>query len=797
MKPLLAVVLSLSLAACGPPGEDPGGGSSEGGGGDAGSGSGGDAGSGSGGDAGSGSGSGSDGGDDTGGSEPDETWTFEGDRVDVWVSEDAGTGLRTYTLTTTHPLRDDVDGARSFSELEGDPLLRSGVLLTDALFAMAVEEARELAVSEVSDGAFAEPVACECWQTGAEWTWVWTRDIAYATELGLAWLDPERAARSLLFKLSRPKEGGELEIVQDTGTGGSWPVSTDRVAWARGAMAVLRVAEHEELRAATVEALAATAARDREHAYDARDGLYRGETSFLDWREQSYPAWTADDTVHIAMSKSLSTNLDHLFLLRSLEELTGEEHGADDLALAIDAAFWDGEVYRSYLTTELDPAPAGQQDLLATSLAVLDLGTHPEALERYPFGPYGPPVIWPQQQLVPVYHNRATWPFVTAYAVLAAREADNGAVFDAGLDALVRGAALNLSHMENFEVATGANWLEDGEYSGPVVNSRRQLWSVAGFLGAVAHGAFGLEGDGAGGLTGSPVRSGTPWLTEGATLQVGEVLLTLDAGSPALSEGALTELDDSDWTQLFGARTPEVGLTGSGDAVTLAFSSTEAASFDVYRDGELVESGATSPYSEVLPADTTACYTVVAHLVHPSQPSEPQCWWGEGYARIQAALPEDFEVSGGAYSEDHGRPHYGDWGEPDHTLAARFTPAHSGRHLVQVVYGNGAGGVSTGITAAVKRATVSEVGTGEELGVGTLVMPHLGEGDWGTWSESSFVEVELQAGVEVEVLLSEGWNMSYLEHYRDYVGGRGGGAEPSGYVNIAEVKLLYMGAAGP
>ena len=219
------------------------------------------------------------------------SWTFDGDTVTVEVTEGAE-GLRSYTLSSTHTMRDNGPSSRSFSEQPGDPLLRSGVLLTDALFAMAVEEARQNAVDQISDGAFSEPVDCACYQTGALWSWVWTRDIAYATELGLAWLDPERAANSLLFKLSEEKGGGNLQIVQDTGTGGSWPVSTDRVAWARGAMAVLRYADHPELRERAIEAMRNTAALDRQYALDPRDGLYRGETSFLDWREQTYPAWT-------------------------------------------------------------------------------------------------------------------------------------------------------------------------------------------------------------------------------------------------------------------------------------------------------------------------------------------------------------------------------------------------------------------------------------------------------------------------------------------------------------------------
>jgi len=761
-------------------GEDGGAGSGE----DGGAGSGEDGGSGSGEDG--GSGSGEDGGSDDGGLPTDLVgeWTFESDTVSVNAHEHDTTGLRTYVMSSTHPLRDGAESSRTFRELEGDPILRSGVLLTDALFAMAVEDARLNAVDQIEDAAFAEPVDCRCYKTGALWSWVWTRDIAYATELGLAWLDPDRAASSLLFKLSEAKTGGNLQIVQDTGTGGSWPVSTDRVAWARGAMAVLRYADHAELREQAIEAMRNTAAIDRVYAFDARDGLYRGETSFLDWREQTYPEWTADDVVHIAMSKSLSTNLDHLFLLRSLEELTGEEHGATDLAAAIDAAFWDGEVYRSYTATELDPAPVQRQDWLATSFAVLDLGTHPDALERYPHGAYGPPVVWPQQQEVPIYHNRATWPFVTAYGVLAARSANNGAVLDAGIDALVRGSALNLSHMENFEVATGANWVEEGATSGPVVNSQRQLWSVAGFLGAVAHGVFGVVGED-GELSGAPVLPAGEWFVEGGHLTIGDDTFTI--ASDVLATGALATFDPSDWTTLFGARTPEVSLAGSGDTVTLTFAGEEDASFEVFQDGLLVESFASSPWTGT--SSSTACYSVVAHLTWASQPSAPLCWWGDDWTRIQSVSASDFTAVGGSWSTDHGRGHYGSWGGPDDTLTATITPSHTGEHLVQLAYGNGSGGTDTGVTAAVKWVAVRD-SSGMLVGEGAVVMPH--RVDWDNWGDSSFLRVVLTEDSAYTVEIRDGWNMSYLAHYEDYVGGRGGGPEPSNDVNISELKLLYL-----
>jgi hypothetical protein len=733
-----------------------------------------------------GTGGGETGDGDTGAEDTAETgaltgsWEFDGDTVSVRATADEP--LRTYTLTSTHPQRDGAPSERSFTEQAGDPRLRSGVLLTDALFALAVEEARQNAVSQITDAAFDGAVECECYQTGALWSWVWTRDIAYATELGLAWLDPERAARSLLFKVSRPKAGGALQIVQDTGTGGSWPVSTDRVAWARGAMAVLEYTDHAELRATAIEAMGATAAVDRAYAWDPVDGLYRGETSFLDWREQTYPRWVAEDTVHIGMSKSLSTNLGHLFLLRSLEALTAEAHGAAELAVAIDDAFWQDDHYASFLGTTLDGAPAARRDLLATSFAILDLGTHPEALTTYPYGAGGPPVVSPQQQLVPIYHNRGAWPFVTAYSVLAARAADNGAAFDAGLDSLVRGAALNLSHMENLEFATGDNWVSEGDTSGPVVNSQRQLWSVAGFLGAVAHGVFGLRGDG-GGMAFDPVLPSGVWFTPEATLLMGEDVVSI--GTAALSAGQVTWADTADWREVFGAQEPTVSLTGTEDAITLQFTGEDGATFQVYRDGARVAEDATSPWTDT--ATTTACYTVVAIVVHPSLPSAPLCWWGDGASRIQSVPATAFHAFGGEWSDSHGRGHYQDWGDVGHTLSFEVTPTHAGRHLVQAVYGNGAGGFATGVTAAVKRVEVSRDGNVE--GEGALVMPHLG--DWSRWGDSSFVPVELDAGVTYTVTVRDGFNMSYLDHYTDYVGGRGGGTEPSNYVNISEMKLLY------
>ncbi len=444
-------------------------------------------------------------------------WVDGSAQAIVAVSDEASC-TRSYTLTTTGPLRDGMPtNPRVYAEKTGQPVVRTQNDMFDALFALAIEEARQASVDSIEDGSFngGMPVACPaggCFQTGQEWTYVWTRDTSYSTELALAWLDPTRARNSMQFKLSAHRDGTRPEVVQDTGSGGSWPVSSDRVVWAMGASALLDIlagSDRTAFRDTAYTALSNTADRDRVVLFDAATGLYRGETSFLDWREQTYPAFTATDTVQIAMSETLSTNVVHLHALETLASIATEKgdmagatkYGgwASALRTAIPARYWlaDRHLLGSFLPTTLDPAPVNRFDLLGSALAVLSDAITPAQAEdvvaSYPHFPKGAPVIFPEQQDTPIYHNRTMWPFVTSYWARAAAKVGNADALDAAVRSLVRGAALNLSNMENFEAVTGANYVSEGATSGPVVDSERQLWSVAGYLSMVDDVIFGRE----------------------------------------------------------------------------------------------------------------------------------------------------------------------------------------------------------------------------------------------------------------------------------------------------------------
>jgi hypothetical protein len=455
--------------------------------------------------------------------------TFDGKQeIARFSAKDAGAPLRQYAHSTTMQLRDPGPQFVNYAESADLPAVRSGNLGFDALFALAGAEMKQDSVREIRDGNYngGAAIACDCFETGEKWHYVWTRDLSYAADLGLAMLDPLRVMNSLDFKLSGYRPGSAdparvagsadgLQIIQDTGSGGSWPVSTDRVSWAFGAEEVLKTlpaAERAQFVPRALKALTNTIENDRLAAFDAADGLYTGEESFLDWRDQSYASWITGDIASLASSKALSTNVAHYKALTLAAALATERNQpalakrysgwARDLKKAINHRLWlqDEGMYSSLTAPHFDGAPMHKFDWLGQALAIVT-GVAPAArarsiLARYPHGPMGAPVIYPQQQGMPVYHNRAMWPFVTAYGLRAAAMTGNVSVADAAYHSLMRGAALNLSNMENLEWLSGQPLLLDEKNPsliGPVINSKRQLWSVGAYLGMVIENVFGIS----------------------------------------------------------------------------------------------------------------------------------------------------------------------------------------------------------------------------------------------------------------------------------------------------------------
>ena len=180
-------------------------------------------------------------------------------------------------IESNYPATSGTSGIQGKWVQKGDlseyPKLRSEYPLLDALYNLSLEELQE---NTRPDGAF---------DAGAKWKGVWTRDTSYSILLSLAAIQPEAAKASLLQKVKRDR------IVQDTGTGGSWPVSTDRVTWSLAAWEIYLVTGERHWLQQSYAVIRNSILDDEQVVMDPATGLAHGESSFMDWREQTYPRW--------------------------------------------------------------------------------------------------------------------------------------------------------------------------------------------------------------------------------------------------------------------------------------------------------------------------------------------------------------------------------------------------------------------------------------------------------------------------------------------------------------------------
>ncbi len=807
--------------------------------------------------------------------------TFDGQRETArFSSPDAGAALRSYAQSTTQQLRDPGAQYVTYQESAQRPRVRSGNLAFDALFALAGAEMAQDSVREIRDGNYngGDPIACDCFETGEKWHYVWTRDLSYAATLGLAMLDPQRTVNSLNFKLSGYRAGvprpanvagsaDGLQIIQDTGSGGSWPVSTDRVSWAFGAEEVLKTlapAQRAVFAKRALAALSNTIENDRLAAYDVASGLYSGEQSFLDWRDQSYAAWIVNDIASLASSRALSTNVGHYKALTLAATLAREQRDAaratkydgwaQALKEAINTRLWlpDAGMYSSLTAAHFDGAPLHKFDWLGQSLAILTGVADPararQILAHYPHGPMGAPVIYPQQPDMPIYHNRAIWPFVTAYGLKAAALAGNVSVADAAYDTLLRGAALNLSNMENLEWLSGQPLLLDEAHPGligPVINSRRQLWSVGAYLGMVIGDVFGVA------TTKDGIRLRPFVTTKLRREQFGQarqitlsalrlrdkqisVTLLLPAASDApgyYSVAAITQngkpvAADIGWNALaahshieirlgavrageqgivrvnaepaaqssavFGPPEPALVLTrGDARAVTLTFGAGAANTvYNVYRDGQLVATRlAPGSWIERAPAPGT-CYALEAQFAdsgNRSHHSAPQCVDGAvEIAASDARVRANIGLS--APNARFAAPHIAAWGKPGDSFSVNdIALAEAGNYRFQIHYHNAANMINLGISGGVKWLSVSDAG-GHVVAQGVVQLPHARVEKSNTPTVySTPLAASLPAGV-YRLALSDFYNMSYLASNAGFsaAGGAGG---PANQFDIYGVRV--------
>ncbi|MEO0796880.1 MAG: amylo-alpha-1,6-glucosidase [Verrucomicrobiota bacterium] len=803
----------------------------------------------------------------------------------ISLESESTEGTRTYRMTTDCDLRDDLpqDKQVTITETPMQARCRSGNLLFDGLFALAIQEAHQNSVSFIQDADYAdgESIEINAYKTGEKWNFVWTRDLAYALDLGLASHDTGRALDSLRFKASRLKsgiqEGFQQQIVQDTGSGGSYPVSTDRVVWALGAYETslhLSSYERQEFIKEIFPILRDTIEQDRVLVFDSASGLYRGEQSFLDWREQTYPQWTEHDTLAIAMSKALSVNAINVFLLRMAADCGRQlnhaveaeryESWADQLQSVINEKFYDEDagLYRTYLLSEFGEYDLAlpRFDLLGQCLAILFNIANEERTQRilanYPTGLHGPAVVWPQEKGVAIYHNQGIWPFVTAYWIKAGVKAGHSSVVDAGVKSLMDLAAANLSNMENFDFVSGRAYIKLAEQEGPVINSRRQLWSVAGYLYSVQNAIFGLNAE-TEGIRIAPFV--TQWMRRelfagservvlfnapclntlhtitlhlpeataaiSGTAAVRRIVLNgsqvtgetvaasllqdenhwevyLEASDSTREDRSLTNVDVQCPEAIYSPAQPEWDASDGGvrctsGLLTLSFNHPcpDGLVFDIYRNGKLYTTvHNTDDWQDPYSAD----YEKRGYVYNVVARSLKQGFVSHPTRGRRYIAPNQQIILNTTEMVLNGAEfverYIEGWGLPAHEIRVpNIRVCYSGRYAIQVSYANGAGPINTGIACAVKRLEIGS-NSSECIEMGYLIMPQTGS--WTQYQLSNSVVVQLDHTKDYTLCIFEdsySRNMSFLASNENYTALPGGGAECHNLVNISNIRFSFLG----
>lgn len=357
------------------------------------------------------------------------------------------------------------------------PAFQSDVPICNTLYNLAVEELDNLIEADST------------WRTGKWWGGVWTRDVNYSALLATAYMDPDVTRVSLMKKVWHDK------IIQDTGTGGSWPISTDRIVWTLGAWQLYIVTGDQEWLHTAYKIVKNSLLQDEATVYDPETGMVRGESSFLDWREEEYPRWM--QPADIAHSECLGTNA--LFFKANtvaarMAQLCGDseyalhfQQQAAKIKEGINRHLWleDKGYYGQYLYGRTNLIVSPRSETLGEALCVIfgiaDSARAQRIISTVALSPLGTPCLSPQIPNIYPYHNNAVWPFVQAYWMWASAMVGNQPAVEHSIAAIYRAAALFATNQENFVA-------ENGDYH-TAMNSPNMLWSIAGNL-SIAHRIF-------------------------------------------------------------------------------------------------------------------------------------------------------------------------------------------------------------------------------------------------------------------------------------------------------------------
>ncbi|WP_426670670.1 glycogen debranching protein [Mucilaginibacter sp. McL0603] len=692
-------------------------------------------------------------------------WDFNNlvNHAELELKDPDGDGIYETTLILNKP--EDENKLASSWKLSRDvsafPQYHSTYKISDAIYNLALEEMQK---AVEPDSTF---------RTGKEWGGVWTRDISYSIILSMAILQPKVAVYSLLKKV---KDG---RIIQDTGTGGAYPCSSDRMIWAVAAWEVYKVTGDKDWLTKAYQIIKKSAEDDVLNVYDKQTGLVRGESSFLDWREETYPKWMQPADIY--ESECLGTNVVHYQVNKVLAAMSAvfNDHAAvtkytqraDIIKKGIQENLWipTKGYYGQYLYGRNFKMLSLRSEALGEALAILfdavDAEKQQSVISNTPVNAFGIPCIYPQIPGILPYHNNAVWPFVETYWAMASAKAGNEESLIRAISAIYRPAALFLTNKENF-VAT------DGDYAGTQINSSNMLWSLSGNIALVYRVLFGIHYN-ENSLEFKPFvpkalagdRSLEHYKYRNAILNIsmqgfGNKIksMTLD-GKPVTNHRIPADLKDGHAIKIILA---DNILTGKSNmAPNYVAPETPVV---IYKKGKISWEKASrgTAYNVIKNGKKIASINGLIFPVNTNEYAEYQVASvdAKGISSFNSEPLETIPakavniIQAESIADPSELPYQGFSGKgfveisktKNTTLTITVDIKEDGIYAIDFKYANGNGPINTENKCAIRTLDV------DEHFAGTLVFPQRGKGEWSNWGFSNSVKVKLSKGKHVVTL---------------------------------------------
>ena len=307
------------------------------------------------------------------------------------------------------------------------PRFSSRSLLTDALYNLAASYLSG-GTGTYPDSTYGKTAAC---------------DIAYATALSLAYIDPDRAI-------------GYLRAMTDSGhikpdnSGMAWPIDASRIIWITAAYETYKATGDRQWLEEIYHTAKNTLADDMQILWDPHFRLMHGSVSSPERYPTIYPGWMQPADIYESMSLATNALYARTFaIMGEIADILGHDSSeyssmAKTIETSLNNNLWIPNLgyYSEYLYGGVYPVQSQATDNLGQSLAILSGAANDEmsrsVISKTPVTQYGTPAEYPLKYNDNRQSDSIISTPVQALWNLAAAKSGNMKAVAAGLGAMYR-----------------------------------------------------------------------------------------------------------------------------------------------------------------------------------------------------------------------------------------------------------------------------------------------------------------------------------------------------------------------